>query len=331
MSGPRLTTVAAAAVLLIALSACASPTTEPTSAAPEPTPTVTTPAPQGDPAPRTPVDCAGAVDSSAVGALLGGEATLSPSDALRFPSNAARIQQGVLVCYWNAGSAYLSLAISPLDIWESTPTGLDRVCSVEFATGHCGAWEQAGEFYAEAQAVVFDDPQSQSAMTSAFTTVMDGLTQALSAGPLPAWVSPEHGVDRYPSCDGFDVPELYAALGATSGPNNYDSGDGFSGVYQALSAAGYGSCSWDLGVGSFEVAYAAGGAWALPTSGGEPIAVPGAADATTTCDEFGCRIDARVGETWVAGYFNSDESPEPAAERLATVIPYLPIEPAPAA
>ncbi|MEO8263333.1 MAG: hypothetical protein ABI566_12270 [Pseudolysinimonas sp.] len=318
--------VLAVGIALLALAGCAAdPEIGPTNAAPTPSPTASAPPPLADPAPRVGVDCAAVVDLAAVSTLLGGGATFRPT-AMRFPADAAVLQAGVLQCSWSGpGSASLSIALSPLDLWASPPTSLAPACSTQPQLGQCGLWQVSGSFYVEAVATLFSDVNG-SALQSAFDAVTAQLQAATAEDALPAWPSPERGPGGFPGCTGLDGSDLATALGATSGPVNYDSGDGLSGRYAAFAAAGYAACEWEVPGGNFGISYVPGSAWAFPTTG-DPVTVDGADEARQTCDDFGCRIDARVGETWIsAGYLDVSQVPA-AGGRLATVIDALPVEP----
>jgi hypothetical protein len=334
--GAAMAVLVAVALLAGCAPSAVSPTAE-SSHPSDPTPTAS-PEPVAVPGPRTPLTCEEFVEGGGLGTLMDSEPEYFPSQ-LSYPVDAAIAQKGVLRCHWRTDDGSFSSVLAPLDIWSEAPSGAPDHCSVTEEHGQCGGFRVLDGFALQAMLVVFRSGLDEAVLSDgadALLTTMMG--NAAAGGILPAWHQPERGTAEYGDCSALDSAQIDATLEPLSPAGNHGSGDGFSSVYQAMDAAGYGSCSWEIPhpdhplpvYGSFAVEFTPGGAWAFEPAGGEAIEVVGADEAVVTCNEITCGISARVGDSWVWGGFGNNEYDDATAARyLAAIIPSLPIEPAP--
>ena len=346
----RLPALAAAAALLVVLTACGPGAPTPTGASGSPTPAASddaepSPAAAERPTPGFGDGCAGLVPASLIESLSPGA---SPHDLLAseygaiswIPRNASIGQLRGMLCEWSNGEPYSSatgasafrgiqLVVLPdaargwiqfTDFYGYDPEVGFVSCTESI--GFCHVEFFADGYWFEVEAYV----PPRSGLEADFVALGAHLrTQAATFGRAEAPWTPDGHVLLTNDCaamlPGSLVDEVF---GAGHDLSDGEGGDGGWSVWaEAISRNQDWGCGWYGETEEFSLQWLNGGAWLaseLGATGGTPLPLSGLADsdsATISCDGAGCRVDLLVGGNWVVATANGASDASAAATRLA--------------
>jgi hypothetical protein len=312
---------------------------------PSPTPSATAVPSQNSSTPQStiPADCAALASQSTMAAIMP-DPGLAPQEPPYTPKDASLRQTGVLSCYWYSSSvpSYLSLDVASdpsggyADVTSLRTDGADSLgvgdvsaVTCDTISLGCRVSVVAGQYWFN---IDFEGP-SDSAGLSRLADVARGMVTVLNQLPNPrsAWQAPLTSWATATSCADLrtatpmaDVLNSPGMIGPSASIRGSESGIRWA--HTEVDA-----CRWSVPddtttpagqIRSITVQVAAGSGWAFHenASGGTPVSVSGAQDASLKCQTAEgpkCWLNVLTDDSWMQLGYGDEFAPDQQSSLIA--------------